>query len=90
MATTTASSSRKRAAARAAKRASRLTPAAREAAAEIRQVQAALFSDLHGRLRGHDPELFVLVVNNPDFPRSDSPVHPDVLIDGLTLLKLSA
>jgi hypothetical protein len=54
------------------------------------QVQAPLFGNLHCLLRGHDSELLVLVVDDPDLARSDPPVDPYVFIDGLDLLKHSA
>ena len=38
-------------------------------------------------LRGHDSELFVVVVDDANLLRPDSVVHPYVFIDGLDLLK---
>ena len=54
------------------------------------QVQAPLLGNFQCLLRGHDSELLVLVVNDADLARSDSPVDPYVFIDGLDLLKHSA
>ena len=50
------------------------------------QVQAPLFGDLYGRLRRHDSELLVLVVDDTHFARPDSLVHPNVFVDGSDLL----
>ena len=48
------------------------------------QIQTALFSNLQGGLRCENSKLFVVIVDNPNFPGTDSVVHPDVLIDTQT------
>jgi len=50
------------------------------------QVQAPFFSDFKRRLRRHNSELLVLVVNDAHFASPDSLVDPNVFVDGLDLL----
>jgi hypothetical protein len=57
---------------------------------DFHQIQTPLYRDRQRLLRSHDSELLILVVDDSNFSRSDSLVHPYVFIDGLILLELSA